>query len=118
MITIIFAVFAVICLGFIAYLLNQKWDLEKSLKNAQEDSDFWQNEYWEIEEYYIDKLDDLQSKLAFAGKNYIEMRNKLNEEITLLKTKINDKNNSKKKARQTVESKNKRSRKLPGMRKK
>lgn len=106
MITIIFAFF---CLVLIAKLLNDKWSLEEELDKERNN---WLVDRVHSElkiELLRDTRDELITKLSLAGKNYIEMKNKLNEEIRLLKTKINanKKTKAKRQSRQTVQRTNK-----------
>lgn len=73
MITIIFAV---ICLGFIAYLLNKNFDLEK-----------------EAHELRVG-IDELGYRVAISCKNYSNKINELKKIIKKLEITIIDQNNS------------------------
>ena len=66
--TLEFIIFAVLCFILIAKLLNDKWGLE-------EESKIHKRRYNNL----YRTTDGIMNSLATAGKNYIDLRNKLNK---------------------------------------
>jgi len=90
-------IFAVLCFILIAKLLNDKWKLKGDYNNNINFINLLLNDFRRQKEEHVSEVDDLQSRLALAGKNYIIKTNELMNEIELnkktiktLKSKIKD----------------------------